>query len=640
MRLLRHASNGGFELVTFNEAPPPYATLSHTWTDGQEVSYQELTTGCGKQKPGYAKIRFCGKKAAEDGLQYFWVDTCCIDKSSSAELSESINSMYRWYHKAEVCYAYIDDWPHKVDWADLVSIVPNESVENPRDLRRARDFAKDQYLKRYFLDSVQLSGSRSKPALGQRAARDALLWDNNKNLHRPIALHSRPSQTLSRPLRWFNRGWTLQELLAPRKMKIFDGNGDLKGTKSDSSVVKHLSRITGIAQDVLLDGSDEKLRATCLGQRMSWAAHRSTTRQEDIAYCLLGIFEINMPLIYGEGTKAFMRLQEAILASSTDLSLLAWTQAASDLQKYRGIFSRHPAEFRNLNRCRLDDSQFAAEDEIIMTNKGARMETRLYYLQSELQSMSHGEGRLLSLGCFVDGDYVKGIALRRMKHIYLRAMPTDTMDIDYFGRLGRCSEQRIYLTRDFTKIASLDYERRSTVGIKVDFEVCRPYQLSKVESWPPGYFDSSCSTFVDGGRPGFIGFLVLQIETAINVNFDSKPGSLTRFRVALYRKDCFQVLVEIINESEAIEFKAELNWLNVMDPASACELLSENLKRWRETAELVVGIEDYEPGALLRIKARVADSEHAMQVAPEEVARAKIVHISVVTCAQVSSDSS
>ena len=111
MRLCRLDEDGGFSLVEFvGKSTPRYAVLSHTWgADDEEVTYKDLVDGAGKSKAGYSKIRFCRKQAAKDGLQYFWVDTCCIDKSSSAELSEAINSMFRWYQDAARCYVYLSD---------------------------------------------------------------------------------------------------------------------------------------------------------------------------------------------------------------------------------------------------------------------------------------------------------------------------------------------------------------------------------------------------------------------------------------------------------------------------------------------------------------------------------------------------
>lgn len=130
MRLLKRLPGGDFELISFNDDDPPlYAILSHTWTEGQEVTYNELVAGTGKDKTGYAKIRFCGGRAAADGLQYFWVDTCCIDKSTSDELSTAINSMFRWYQRASKCYIYLSDVfvPEEVTDAEAFRIMWEEA---------------------------------------------------------------------------------------------------------------------------------------------------------------------------------------------------------------------------------------------------------------------------------------------------------------------------------------------------------------------------------------------------------------------------------------------------------------------------------------------------------------------------------
>src|SRR5438045_3678727 len=110
MRLLK-LEDGEFSLIEFiGDKIPQYAILSHTWgADGEEVAIKDLIEGTDMSKPGYQKIRFCGEQAATDGLEYFWVDICCIDKSSSAELSEAINSIFRWYRDASKCYVYLSD---------------------------------------------------------------------------------------------------------------------------------------------------------------------------------------------------------------------------------------------------------------------------------------------------------------------------------------------------------------------------------------------------------------------------------------------------------------------------------------------------------------------------------------------------
>jgi hypothetical protein len=243
MRLLEDDGHGNLSLIEkHNNDIPRYAILSHTWgADGDEVTYRDLIKGTGRNKPGYKKIDFCRVQAASDGLQYFWVDTCCIDKSSSAELSEAINSMFRWYQNADKCYVYLRD----------VS-TPKEGID-----------------------------PRLSPAM----------WD-----------------TGFRKSRWFRRGWTLQELVAPTSVEFFSGEGHWLGSKV--TLEKEIHEITGVAIEALRGGS---LLDFTIEERMSWAKHRETKHPEDEAYSLLGIFNCFMPLLYAEGReKAFARLREEI----------------------------------------------------------------------------------------------------------------------------------------------------------------------------------------------------------------------------------------------------------------------------------------------------------------------------------------
>ena len=197
--------------------------------------------GTGETKTGYRKIRFCGKQAANDGLQFFWADTCCIDKSSSAELSEAINSMFRWYHNVTKCYVFLSD----------VSV-------------------------RCAARSDLATQETSEPAFQQS--------------------------------RWFTRGWTLQELLAPTSVDFFSAEGERLGAKD--SFVQEIHNITGISIQAL---QGHPLTNFSVDERMSWAEKRETKREEDAVYSLLGIFDIYMPLIYGEGRKrALRRLQKEI----------------------------------------------------------------------------------------------------------------------------------------------------------------------------------------------------------------------------------------------------------------------------------------------------------------------------------------
>ena len=232
---------------------PPYAILSHTW-GADEVLFHDILSGDFSQKQSWVKIRSALKQTREDGNSYLWVDTCCIDKSSSAELSEAINSMFDWYEQAAICYVYLSD---------------------VRDLYESSD--RDE-----FVNS-----------------------------------------------RWFVRGWTLQELIAPPDVAFFDSNWSYITKRS--SAATRLGKITGIGEAVLRSDRGNLgavLQGYSVAQRLAWASGRHTTRLEDQAYSLLGLFGVNMPLLYGEGSKAFKRLQTEILRANTDLSILAWNSTS------------------------------------------------------------------------------------------------------------------------------------------------------------------------------------------------------------------------------------------------------------------------------------------------------------------------
>jgi hypothetical protein len=244
MRLLERNSTNEFSLTkdfVGDDGIPPYAILSHTWKEGQEVTFKDLMDGTGESKAGYDKIRFCGQQAKRDGLQYFWVDTCCIDKSNSVELQEAINSMFRWYQKAAKCYVYLSD------------------------VSTAKRKASDHF-----------SGFTWEPAF--------------------------------RESRWFTRGWTLQELLAPGSVEFFSREGKQLGDKR--TLEQQIHEITGIAVPALYGTFLSQFSVT---ERFKWAEKRQTTREEDWAYSLLGIFNVYMPLIYGEGgDNASTRLRDEI----------------------------------------------------------------------------------------------------------------------------------------------------------------------------------------------------------------------------------------------------------------------------------------------------------------------------------------
>jgi hypothetical protein len=245
MRLLHFDQCGGLcltkDLIEEELSSHPYAILSHTWgTDDEEVSFADLAQGLGHTKVGYEKLRFCGKQAEKDGLRYFWVDTCCIDKSSSAELSTAITSMFRWYGGAVKCYVYLRD----------VSTSNFESTNPP-----------------------------------------APSWE-----------------PAFRTNRWFRRGWSLQELLAPRLVEFFDSYGTRLGDKDSLEQVLH--EITKIPPRALRNAPLDEFS---VDERMYWAEDRETKHGEDKAYSLLGLFGVSMAPIYGEGVdRAFERLQREI----------------------------------------------------------------------------------------------------------------------------------------------------------------------------------------------------------------------------------------------------------------------------------------------------------------------------------------
>ncbi|KAI0129001.1 hypothetical protein BJ170DRAFT_732670 [Xylariales sp. AK1849] len=253
MRLLNTST---LALRVFNTVLPDYAILSHVWgPDEDEVSLQELQSPgheC-RDKKGYLKItRFC-EVASQNGYQWVWIDTCCIDKASSAELSEAI-------------------------------------LHVPMDVSNVENVARS---------------------------------------------------------RWFSRGWTLQELLAPNVVEFYDKDWNEIGTKND--LKEKLSEITGINETALKYNFNPSRYPVAV--KMSWASMRITTREEDVAYSLLGIFDVNMPLLYGEGKKAFQRLQEEIFKTSEDYTLLAWRSRAKGTgdmgRDPTGILARSPWDFRN-----------------------------------------------------------------------------------------------------------------------------------------------------------------------------------------------------------------------------------------------------------------------------------------------------
>ncbi|KAE9364092.1 HET-domain-containing protein [Stipitochalara longipes BDJ] len=297
---------------------PAYAILSHTW-EAEEVTFDDMKmmkfpggkeaflsamSRARKPRKSYEKILYSADFAYHRGFDYIWIDTCCIDKSSSAELSETINSMFEWYKGSEICYAYLAD----------------------------------------------VSSERWSPDY----PRDAVISES----------------------RWFTRGWTLQELIAPKEVIFIDKDWKRLGTRT--SLKDKIESITKVA-DTVLDGAS--LDTIAAAAKMSWASGRVTTRPEDIAYCLLGLFNVNMPLLYGEGKeKAFIRLQEEFLKNSDDESIFAWrtSREESQVKPYWSLLASTPDPFEHCGGLRRPRFVSRLEGQPTMiTNRGIRVEMSL-----------------------------------------------------------------------------------------------------------------------------------------------------------------------------------------------------------------------------------------------------------------------
>lgn len=261
----------------FGSDIPRYAILSHTW-GREEITYQEWTAWQTNRhdpvttaKEGFTKIQGACKQARKDKLDWLWVDTNCIDKTSSSELTEAINSMYIWYRDSVVCYAFLADVPP--------------------------------------------------------------IFEYDRDPHRHV-----------RRSRWFTRGWTLQELLAPKRLEFYTKEWSRIGSKS-GSLIRVIHETTDIDVSYLAGHTD--IAMASVAKKMSWLSKRTTTRVEDMAYCMLGIFEINMPLLYGEGMRAFTRLQNEIIRDVYDHTIFCWTWNDDVPSNWVSMLAPFPTSFRD-----------------------------------------------------------------------------------------------------------------------------------------------------------------------------------------------------------------------------------------------------------------------------------------------------
>lgn len=323
MRLLAlddcNLENGHLSLRTFSGTDiPPYAILSHRWTD-DEVLFNDIENNTSVDRAGYFKLRGAISQARADGFAYLWDDTCCIDKSSSAELSEAINSMWVWYRDAAMCYAYL---------CDVVATAEDAQFEA----------------------QVRSSG-------------------------------------------WFTRGWTLQELIAPKQVKFYNETWSFIGTRQTLHQIT--SDITGIDADYL--NHARPLSSASIAMRMSWAAHRKTTRLEDSAYCLMGLFSVNMAMLYGEGSRAFQRLQEEILRISDDESIFAWVDKEAKASDLHGLLADSPLNFQDSGSIGPLPDRHSKRNPLQTTNLGLHIQRSLISGQMPLLCGYRGRAGYLSV---------------------------------------------------------------------------------------------------------------------------------------------------------------------------------------------------------------------------------------------------
>lgn len=425
MRLL----NVHTRIVTeFQFSPPSYAILSHRWGD-DEVTLQDIQTNRATSMKGYAKIDGLCKKAAEEGYEYVWMDTCCIDKSSSSELSESINSMFSWYRKAGICYVYMAD------------------VDDEED-----------------------------PAAKGSSFRASV---------------------------WFTRGWTLQELLAPANLVFFARNWTDIGTKKSLAAV--IEAITTIERHVFTRTINFKIS---IAKRMSWAAKRQTTREEDRAYSLMGIFGVNMPTIYGEGPRAFIRLQQEIMKVSNDHSIFAWRTNSSGPS---GLLASSPDQFLDSGSySELGYQDFVEkfhisvpEPDYTFTNSGVRIQLPFYRA---------GKGTIIAyLASYHEhGKRIVGLHLKeRENHPRGHYRRTNTRELVHDDQIdvSLITIDRIFVAEDNpTMFSSVDFKEIPKIEkykFKLKLTTSRDFTLS--DCYPSEYWSVSSDPVMDLNHSGIYG---------------------------------------------------------------------------------------------------------------------------------------
>ncbi|KAI2617895.1 HET-domain-containing protein [Hypoxylon sp. NC1633] len=456
----------------FVQNVPAYAILSHTWGE-DEVSFSEMRDrdSTSRKDRRFDKIDATCRVALEYGLKYAWVDTCCIDKSSSAELSEAINSMFAWYKGAATCFVFLSDFTSfsKESLAEIVA-----SFDSREDLEKQEE-----------------NSYKDPPDLTIKE----------------INLRDKVKKGLGN-CKWFSRGWTLQELIAPSRVNFYDKDWNCFGSKLQLASV--LAWITGIDTSVLK--GNKPLDEVLIARRMSWASNRTTTRVEDIAYCLLGIFDINMPLLYGEGKKAFTRLQEEIIRSSHDLSIFAWKSDVEDLRRYRGLMANSPAEFKGCQRLVKPSFEWNNAGEYGLTSRGLRTEGLLRIGRGAVREVG---SYFLSLNCVDErqSKFILAVSLRQYgPSLFARRGPwqrTTVFDLNVYSA-AKLRKPQYICCKDNPLLDNVVLASRSN-AIQVRFSV-EIFDIDSVTASPQADWDLRNAILLGFQRPYFWGMWKIKVR--------------------------------------------------------------------------------------------------------------------------------